>query len=98
MGKAGEVSAVQWESPLFDAGVTVGTTILALNGRAYSDDDLKAAIGEAKRTKKPFQLLVKNGDQYRTIAVPYYGGLRYPVLERAGGGTAWLDQLLAPRN
>ncbi len=96
VGKNGELSAVVWDSPLFDQGLTAGAQLVAVNGRAYSDDGFKAAIGEAKRTRRPFQLLVKSGDQYRQLDVPYFDGLRYPVLERAGG-PARLDQLLSPR-
>ncbi len=96
VGKGGEISSVAWDSPLFNDGVTSGTTILAINGREYSDDDLKAAISAAKGGRTPIRLLVKKGDRYRTVDLAYYGGLRYPVLERVGTGPSTLDALLAP--
>jgi hypothetical protein len=30
------------------------------------------------------------------VNLPYFGGLRYPVLERVGRGPSSLDALLAP--
>jgi predicted metalloprotease with PDZ domain len=96
IGKNGEISGVAWDSPLFNEGVTSGSQIVSVNGRAYSADDLKGAITAAKGGRTPIQLIVKKGDLYRTIALPYHGGLRYPVLERVGTGPSALDALLAP--
>ncbi len=96
LGKDGEINGVAWDSPLFNEGVTTGTRILAVNGRAYSADDLKSAITAAKTAKRPIQFQLKKGNYYRTVALPYYGGLRYPVLEKVGRGPSTLDALLAP--
>jgi len=43
-------------------------------------------------------MIVRRGEQYRTVTIPYYGGNRYPRLERASNARGWLDTLLAPRN
>jgi hypothetical protein len=45
----------------------------------------------------PLSLLVKTGDIFRTIALNYDGGLRYPKLEKTGSGPSSLDTLLAPK-
>lgn len=42
-------------------------------------------------------LLVKKGDEYRTVALDWHDGLRYPRLEKIGTGEGGLDRLLAPR-
>jgi predicted metalloprotease with PDZ domain len=97
IGKEGEISSVAWDSPLFNQGFTGGTKILAVNERAYSADELKGAIQAAKGGKTPIKLLLKKGDVYRTVELPYYQGLRYPVLEKIGTGPSGLDALLAPR-
>jgi predicted metalloprotease with PDZ domain len=97
VAKDGEISTIAWDSPLFKEGVVTGTKILAVNGRAYSGDELKGAIRGAKGGKTPIKLLVKRGDIYRTIDLPYHAGLRYPVIERTGTGPSGLDALLAPR-
>jgi predicted metalloprotease with PDZ domain len=97
IGKEGNVSSVAWDSPLFNEGVTSGTQIVAVNGRKYSNDDLKGAITAARGGKQPIRLLVKKGDLYRTVSLNYHDGLRYPTLERVGTGPSSLDALLAPR-
>ena len=96
IGKAGALNNVVWDSPLFQQGVTGNASIVAVNGREYSDDELKGAIKAAKGAREPIRLLVKEGPRYRNIEVAYHGGLRFPHLEKAVSGTAPLDRLLAP--
>ena len=97
VGASGEVTSVTWGSPAFDAGLTVGTTIVSVGGMSFSDDRLKGAIAAAKDSKTPVQMWVKNGERYRQVALDWHGGLRYPRLEKIGTGEAGLDRLLAPR-
>ena len=96
IGKDGEITSIAWDSPLFNQGVTTGSTILAINGRAYSNDDLKGAIAAAKGSKEPIKLLIKKGDLFREVPLDYHDGLRYPDLEKVGAGPSYLDALLAP--
>lgn len=96
VGEAGRVSGVAWDSPLFDAGVTAGSTIVAVNGRQYSHDLLRQAITAARGTRDPIRLLIKRGELYSEVAIDYHDGLRYPVLERTGTGPSSLDALLTP--
>lgn len=93
----GEVSTVNWGSPAFDAGMTVGQTIVAVDGRAWSGDNAKAAVTAARTAKAPITLTVKDGERFRSVALDYHGGLRYPRLEKIGTGEGGLDRLLAPR-
>ncbi|PCG08924.1 peptidase M61 [Sphingomonas ginsenosidimutans] len=93
----GELTSVTWDSPAFAAGMTVADQIVAIDGDAWSADRLKAAITAAKGTKEPIQLTVKRGDSYRSVALDYHGGLRYPRLEKTGTGDSGLDRLLAAR-
>ncbi|MCD2317624.1 peptidase M61 [Sphingomonas sp. IC-11] len=97
VGAGGEITSVTWGSPAFDAGLTLGTTIVSVGGMAYSDDRLKAAIAAAKDSKTPVQMWVKKGERYRQVSLDWQGGLRYPRLEKIGTGEAGLDRLLAPR-
>ena len=89
----GEVTGVTWGSPAFDAGLTVGTKIVAVGGQNYSADRLRAAVA----AKTPVALLVKAGDAFRDVTLDYRGGLRYPRLQKIGTGEGGLDRLLAPR-
>ena len=96
LNKSGEINGVIWDSPLFNEGVTTGWKVLAVNSRAYSADDLKGAITAAKASRRPIQLQLQKGGYYRTVSLPYHGGLRYPALEKLGRGPSGLDALLAP--
>jgi predicted metalloprotease with PDZ domain len=93
----GMLTEVQWDSAAFNAGLTIGSQIVAVNGIAYDADDLKQAVTEAKGTTAPIELLVKRGNRYQTVAVNYHGGLRYPHLERVTGTQALLDDILAAK-
>ncbi|HEY0316258.1 MAG TPA: peptidase M61 [Sphingomonas sp.] len=96
MGKDDTAVAVVWGGPAYNAGITVGSKILAVNGRQYDGEGLKAAITAAKGGTAPIHLLIKQGDQYRDTAVQWNGGLRYPTLEKVGKGEGGLDKLLEP--
>ena len=93
----GKVTATRWDSPAFDAGIVTGTQIVAVDDVAFSPDELKDAIARAKDRKEPIRLIVKRGEAFRTVPVDWHGGLRWPWLEKAGGGEGGLDRLLAPR-
>ena len=94
LGKEGEVTEVAWDGPAFNAGLTVGAKLIAVNNRALDTDQLKVVI---KARKSPLSLLVKTGDIYRAIQLNYDGGLRYPKLEKTGSGPSSLDALLAQK-
>jgi predicted metalloprotease with PDZ domain len=94
--KDGSVTSVIWDTPAFDAGLTVGTKILAVNGRAFDGDGLKRAIAAAGKSKEPVRLLVQHGDSFRTAELAWHGGLRYPRLQPTAGGKGTLDALLQP--
>ncbi|OYY63247.1 M61 family metallopeptidase [Sphingomonas sp. 28-62-11] len=97
IGKGAEISAITWDGPAYQAGLTVGRTITAVNGFAYTAEKLKEAITAAKATSAPIELLVKNGERIERFAIDYHGGLRYPRLEKIGTGEGGLDRLLAAK-
>ncbi|QTC92921.1 M61 family metallopeptidase [Brevundimonas goettingensis] len=91
------ISAVQWDGPAFKAGLAIGMSIVAVNGEAASASNLTEAIKAAKDTTTPIELIVKDGDHYRTVSLDYHGGLRYPHLERIPGTPDRLSELYAAR-
>ena len=92
------LSAVNWDTPAFKAGLTAGETIVAVNGTAYSDDGIKDAVKATAKADAPLvELLVKDGERYRTVKVDYHGGLKYPRLERIEGTPARLDDIYSPK-
>jgi predicted metalloprotease with PDZ domain len=97
VGNDGKVSSVLWDSAAFNAGITVGSEIVAVNGRKFDLDGLKAAIKAAAGNGAAPELLIHDGDVYRTVKLDWHGGLRYPRLQKVGKGAGTLDALLAPR-
>jgi predicted metalloprotease with PDZ domain len=93
----GGVKSVIWNSPAFKAGMTVGDTIVAVNGRKFTGDALKDAIIAAQTDKNPIHLTVSRQDDYRDVAIDYHDGPRYPHLVKTGTGETGLDKLLAPK-
>ncbi|MFC5513873.1 M61 family metallopeptidase [Massilia jejuensis] len=81
----GGVSNVRWDGPAFRAGLAGNTTIVAVNNKVFKPEVLKAAVKASKDGKAPIELLVRKGNNLRTIALDYHGGLRYPRLERIPG-------------
>ena len=79
------------------AGMGPGMTIVAVNGRKFSYGALDTAIADAQKTRQPIELLVENGEYYRTIPVAYYDGPRFPHLRRIEGKPDLLSAILAPR-
>ena len=92
IGKLDAITDVEWGSPAFNAKVGVGSTLIAVNGRAYKQDKLRDAIIANKAGKQPIELLIKTDDLYRTVSIDYREGLRYPHLTRAEGTP---DRLMA---
>ncbi|MGH6877951.1 MAG: M61 family metallopeptidase, partial [Rhizomicrobium sp.] len=95
--KDGTISSVIWDSAAFKAGLTESTQILAVNGIAYSDKVIEAAISAAQKSHTPIELIVKTDDHYRVASLEYYDGLRYPHLERDTAEPARLDDILKAR-
>lgn len=94
----GTVKSTRWGGPAFNAGIVTGAKIFAVDRVAFSSSVMTQAISRAKAARKPIEILVRRGDRYETVPVAYYGGLRWPWLEPAGGrNAAGLDKLLAPR-
>ena len=96
-GENGNVTGVQWDGPAFNQGVTVGTQVVAVDGVSYSNESLRRAVTGAKAEGTRIELLLRSGDQYRTIALDYRDGLRYPHLERDTATTDHLTEILSPR-
>jgi predicted metalloprotease with PDZ domain len=93
----GQLTEVRWGGPAYDAGLTMGTALIAVNGREYRAERLKTAITLAKLNKQPIELLVKNLDRYKTVRIAYFEGLKYPQLQRIEKTEDRLAAILKPR-
>ena len=96
VGRDDEVASVAWDGPAFRAGLAAHAKLLAVNGYAYKQQRLEQAITAAKASGEPIALLLKYEDYYKTVTVPYTGGLRYPHLERIDDMPDRLGAILAP--
>jgi predicted metalloprotease with PDZ domain len=95
--KEGKLSEVRWDGPAFRAGIGTGMQLVAVDGREFKKDTLEDAVKTAKQGKQPITLLVKDFDRYRTIAIDYHDGLRYPHLERIADRPDRLSAIFAAR-
>jgi predicted metalloprotease with PDZ domain len=79
------------------AGAAPGMRLVAVNGHKYSVAVLDDAIAAAHESRKPIELLVENGDYFRTLSLEYYDGAHYPHLTRIEGRPDTLTTLLEAR-
>jgi predicted metalloprotease with PDZ domain len=96
-GENGNVTLVQWDGPAFNAGLTVGTQVVAVNGETFNAETLRRAITTAKTDAGSIELLLKNDDQYRSVVLEYRDGLRFPHLERDAAVADRIGAIFAPR-
>lgn len=94
----GTVTDVRDGSPAWNAGLGIDTKVVAVDGRAYNDDVLFDALEQAAKTRAPLALLVRHGDVYRTVEIPFYEGPRYPHLVRLPGAADRLTEIVTPRS
>ncbi len=91
------LTEVRWGSPAYDAGLTPGTALIAVNGREYRQERLAEAIVTARLSRQPVELLVKNQDRYRIVRIAYFDGPKYPQLQRLEKTADRLSEIMKPR-
>jgi predicted metalloprotease with PDZ domain len=94
--KEGEVRDVIPGTPAYTAGMAPGMKIIAVNGRKWSKDIVRAALQASVASQKPIALLAENGEYYNSYAVDYHQGERYPHLVRVEGQANLLDDFIKP--
>jgi predicted metalloprotease with PDZ domain len=91
----GTVADVIPQAPADKAGIAPGMKLIAVNSRRWSEPRLLDALKRAMTFGK-VELLMENGDLFRTFTLAYQDGPRYPRLERAAHGPELLGPLLTP--
>jgi len=95
-GTDGTVTDVFPDSVAYRAGVGPGDKIVAVDDRAFSGQpQLDAALRDAERGA-PVRLLLTAGNVYRTVALAYRGGPRYPHLRRVANTPDVLGAIAKP--
>lgn len=92
----GTIHDVLWDSPAYRAGLARDMQLVAVAGTAYNAERLLRAVESARRDSQAIELLVKQGDAFRSVRFDYRGGVRHPHLQRIAGTPDRLSKLLAP--
>jgi predicted metalloprotease with PDZ domain len=75
-------------------GIGPGMKVIAVNGRAFSDDSLRDALKEGKTSSTPLELLVENAEYFHTYKLDYHGGEQYPHLVRDASKPDELSEII----
>ncbi len=94
-GDDGKIGGVVPGSFADKAGLASGMTITGVNGRKYSAQRLKDGIADSITARK-IDLLVLDGDTFRTVTLPYADGPKYLELIRTKDHLDTLSAILAP--
>jgi len=92
----GSIFDVRWNGPADKARLAPGEKIVAVNGQIFSADALREAIKAARSATEPIHLIVQADSFVSNAEIDYHDGERYPVLERADGNPAYLDDIAKP--
>ena len=95
--KQGDVRDVIPGSSAYVAGLGPGMKLIAVNGRKWSKDVVRAALRGSIKSQQPISLLAENGEYYSTYQVNYHEGERYPHLVREDGQPNILDEIIKPQ-
>lgn len=91
----GKISSIVPRMPADAAKLAPGMVVTGVNGRKYSGQRLKDAVADSVTNRK-VELLVLEGDVYRTVAIEYADGPRYLELVRRKDQTDRLSAILKP--
>ena len=87
----GKISDVLWDGPAFEAGLTIGTMIHAVEGREFSPEILRDAVAASR---DEVNLHIIQAKAARTVTVACSKGLRYPHLQAKSDTLGRLEQIL----
>jgi predicted metalloprotease with PDZ domain len=82
--------------PAYKAGISPGMKVVAVNGREFTPQVLRQAIKAGLNATGALSLKVLNDGHYKTCAVDYHGGEKFPHLVREAGRPDLLDKVLKP--
>ena len=96
----GTILDVREDSPAWNAGLAgvVQYQIAAVNGRAFGPDVWRKALTDAKTSAAPIHLIVRHGDVFSRIDLPYHDGIKFPHLERIPGTPDMLNDIVRPHS
>jgi predicted metalloprotease with PDZ domain len=92
----GVIDDVKMNGPAQKAGVTPTTRIIAVNGRRFNAQLLRETVAASGKSTAPLEIMVEDGEFYKTFRIDYHGGEKYPVLVRDERKADLLSAITAP--
>jgi predicted metalloprotease with PDZ domain len=92
----GGIRDVIVDSPAWKAGIAPGTTLVAVNGRKFNPDILHDALKAGKGNGPNLELLVMNGDYFKTFTLNYHDGEKFAHLVRDESKPDILSEIIKP--
>jgi predicted metalloprotease with PDZ domain len=92
----GLIQDVKIGGPAQKAGVAPNTKIVGVNTRKYNPQVLRDAVTLSTKATAPIEILVEDGEFYKTFAIDYHGGDKFPHLVRDESKPDLLSAILAP--
>jgi predicted metalloprotease with PDZ domain len=96
VNESGTIGDVVPNSVAAKSGLTPGSHVIAMNGRAYSTTRLREVVKASAKETAPISMIVRNGEFFTTVSIDYHGGERYPHLERVTGKPDLMETLIKP--
>ena len=96
LDERGKIGDVRYGGPSDVATLAPSMTLLAVNGKPYSAENLHDAIRGSKTDSNPIHLLVQQENAVFPIDVNYHDGEKYPVMVRVDGTPDYLDDITKP--
>jgi predicted metalloprotease with PDZ domain len=78
------------------AGAGPGMQVIAVNGKKFSGDVLRDVLRQNMHNSAALELLVQNGEYYKTLKIDYHGGEKYPHLVRDESKPDLLSEIIKP--
>ena len=96
VAKDGTLREVIHGLPAYSAGLGPGMKLIAVNGRKWSKDVMRAALRASVSGQQVLSLLAENAEYISTYQVDYHGGEQYPHLVRNDSQPDLLGGIIQP--
>lgn len=97
MSPDGTIFDVKENSPAWNAGLSPGVKVLAVDGQAFAPDALAYAIKNARHSRAGIVFIGNNDGNVGSYSVNYHGGERYPHLVRIKNVPDMLKKIMTPK-
>ena len=96
INKSGVLTDVREDSPAWNAGMSPGMRIEAVDSQSFTPKVLNYYLLQSEHDRQPTRFTVSQDGWFGTIPVNYFGGPRYPHLVPIPGAANMLAKIMAP--